>query len=244
MFNFRSGTALAVQQDQYIAAILGGNILSEAQVRDLENNLWVSTAAKMSPCNLVIRQYALIDLSRGNAGYGDKILNQMSLLSYRNPDKFCIWAEGYSYFQYTMAILRPWMVKYAATINPQIKSIVDRVREGFIATSYIRNGVKYPAPLGDVRDEPLRPEDQIELLPINMTISNMTYTLEGDQIRYNIKGRPIGFNTHIPKDDSVVIVKNGIPQGFHFYEGYDKKYKNSWAEYLDTFSIKRLRSIP
>lgn len=247
MFNFKNGTALAVQQDQYLQKYLAGEKLNSKEICDMEQNLWVATASKLSPCNLVIRQWALIDLFKESAKHKEGIRKMMDILSYEESGNYRIFAESYSYFGYTMDVLKLWIVKFESFCDiADIKSIIDKINQGFIITSYPRNGMWYPAPFGDLRDIPLKPDLQIPHEMKTMTISNVTFNYtELDNIAwYSIKGQPIGCNTHIPKNNSIIKIQNGIPVDFKFYVGYDKKYKNSWEEYLDTFDPKRILSIP
>lgn len=242
MFSFKAGTALAIQQDQGITTLLSGGTIPASQITEMENNAWVAAASKMAPGNLVIRQYALIDLAKGVMTNKDKIVNQLNLLTYKEIGPYLIWAEGYSYFRYTLDILNVWVSKFSQS---DVQDTINKVRGGFQLTAYDgSNGLKYPAPFGDLRNEPLRPEDQINWKQSSTTVTNVSCSVEAGGTRYFIRGQPIGLNTHIPKDDSSVFVMGGIPAGFKFYEGYNKKYKNSFAEWLDTYSIKRLRSIP
>jgi hypothetical protein len=146
-----------------------------------------------------------------------------------------------------MDVLKLWVEKFEQIEDiSAIIDIIDKINQGFIVTSYPRNGVLYPAPFGDLRDIPLKPDLQIPHEMKTLAISNVifNYVALDDMIWYSIKGRPIGCNTHIPKNNSVIKLQKGIPVDFKFYEGYDKKYKNSWEEYKDTFDLKRLLSIP
>lgn len=247
MFNFKSGTALAVQQDQYIPILTGGGALSAAQISEMEKDLWVIAAVQLAPSNLVIRQYCLIDLAKGTPYNRDLILRMMSILTYKNSGNYLAWGEGYSYFNYTMNALKPWISKFEATVvKSPIVEIVDKVKKGFIATSYLRGKKWYPAPIGDTRDEPLSQELQVDHERVTMTISNVGFNYNPDTgvTWYNIAGRPIGFNVHLPKDNYMVVIDKGMPAGFKFYEGYDKKYKSVWAELRDTYSYQRLKSFP
>lgn len=247
MFNFKNGTALAVQQDQYIQKYLAGGKLTAKEICDMEQNMWVATASKIAPCNLVIRQWALIDLFKESAKHKDAILKLMNILTYRQTGDYKLWVEGYSYFGYTMDVLKLWVEKFESFCDiTDIKSTIDKINQGFIVTSYPRNGVLYPAPFGDLRDIPLKPDLQIPHEMKTLAISNVVfnYAALDDMVWYSIKGQPIGCNTHIPKNNSVVKIQKGTPVDFKFYEGYDKKYKNSWEEYKDTFDPKRILSIP
>jgi len=242
MFSFKNGTALAIQQDEYIKLYRAGGDLSNKQISDMEQNLWVATASKTAPNNLVVRQWALIDLFKKTPGHKDSIIKMIDLLSYKELGPYRIWAEGYSYFGYTMDILGEWVAKFPG--QDTLSVILNKIEEGFVVTSYIRNGVWFPAPFGDLRNEPLKSNSNHPVK--NVTISNITFNIDGDtgQIGYSIKGKPLGLNNHIPKDNYTTVIQNGVPAGFKFYEGYDKKYKNSWEEFRDTFDIKRINSIP
>lgn len=247
MFNFKTGTALAVQQDQYIQKYLAGEKLSPKEISDMEQNLWVATASILAPGNLVIRQWALIDLFKGSAQHVNAIFKMMDTLTYKEKGNYRLWAEGYGYFGYTRDVLDLWVTKFEYIEDlSAIINIIDKVNQGSIATSYLRNGIWYPAPYGDLRDIPLKPDLQIPHEMKTVAISNvvLNYAATDDLVWYSIKGRPIGCNTHIPKDNAIIKIQKGIPVGFKFYEGYDKKYKNSWEEYKDTFDPKRLKSIP
>jgi hypothetical protein len=256
MFNFKNGTALAVQQDQYIQKYLAGEKLNSKEICDMEQNLWVAAASKLSPCNLVIRQWALIDLFKESAKHKENIRKMMDILTYKEKEGYDIYekgedykifAESYSYFGYTMDVLKLWIEKFESFCDiTDIKGTIDKINQGFIVTSYPRNGIWYPAPFGDLRDIPLKPDLQISHEMNTLAISNIifNYAALDDLVWYSIKGQPIGCNTHIPKNNSVIRIQNGIPVDFKFYEGYDKKYKNSWEEYKDTFDPKRLMSIP
>lgn len=247
MFNFRNGTALAVQQDMYLQKYLAGGKLTSGEISDMEQNLWVATASKMAPGNLVIRQWALIDLFKRSAKSKDKILRAMDILTYKSSTRYKIWAEGYSYYGYTMDILKVWVEQFKSTYNLSVViDFIDKINQGFVATSYLRDGVWYPAPVGDLRDSPLSPDLQIPHDMKTVAVGNVIFNYVENEglVWYSVKGQPIGCNTHIPKDNYTVRVIGGIPMHFKFYEGYDKKYKSPWDELLDTFDIKRLRSIP
>lgn len=245
MINFKFGTNLAVQQDNYIQIYTNGGSLTQKQISDMEQNLWVSTASKLAPNNLVVRQWCLIDLFKGIPTNAARITNLMDVLTYRNPGEYRIHAEGYSYYNYIRNILDLWMSKFQDLVDLEsIKQIINKTNQGFIMTSYYRQGCWYPAPFGDLRDEPLSNELQLRHpFSEKITVSNITLNNNGNRIWYDIVGKPIGLNTHIPVNNSTVDIVNEIPSPFKFYEGYDKKYKNAWEEYKDTYNIKRLRSI-
>ena len=248
MFNFKNGTALAVQQDQYLQLYTSGGKLSSLQIRDMEQNLWVATASKLAPGNLVIRQWALLDLFNGLPEHTRNIMKAMDILAFKGiNDTYRLWAEGYSYFCYTMDILELWLSRFENGFDISIiKGMTEEIKQGFIKTSYLRNGVWYPAPFGDLRDSPLKSDLQIKHDIETKAVSNVTlnYISSENRVWYFIKGHPIGLNTHIPKNDSTITLVNGYPMNFKFYEGYNKKYKNSREEFKDTFDPKRLASIP
>lgn len=247
MFNLKNSTALAVQQDGYIALLNEGGTLSEKQIKDMQDNLWVATANKLAPGNLVVRQYCLIDLAKKAPINKDKIFRLVNLLTYNEPGGYKTWAEGYSYFMYTMMMLGPWIAKFEATNDLTVlKKQIQSVKDGYVVTSYLRNGAWYPAPVGDTRDGPMDKELQVTHSYTSIEVSSINFNFDADSgnIEYNIAGKPVGLNVHIPKDDYTVVVREGVPIGFHFYEGYNKKYKSSWEELKDTFSPKRLKSIP
>lgn len=247
MVNFKNSTALARQQDEYINIYKSGGHISDSQINDMEYNAWVATAAKMAPGNLVARQWALVDLFKNSAAHRGAILNIVNTLSYKQVGAYRLWAEGYSYFNYTMDVIKPWIEKFQGSHDlSDLKNIIQNIEQGFIITSYSRNGVWYPAPYGDLRNEPLAPELQQdhELKTVRVTEVIFNYLASEKRIWYSITGRPIGLNTHIPKNDSTITIVNGVPANFRFYTGYQNKYKNTWEEYMDTYHIKRLKSIP
>lgn len=236
--NFKNGTALAKQQDEYLKRYLNGGFFSKKEINEMENNLWVKTAYKLAPSNLVVRHYALIDLMIKSPQHVEQILNQMKTLTYNSKSELKLWAEGYSYYNYTNDVLDEWCklfsrVAYESGIN-NLKYQIDK---GFIATAYKKKGVLYPALFGDLRNEPLCPYLQVDRTPKSITINNveMHYEELTQTYIYIVKGKPIGFNTHIPKDNSISSVVFGEVTGFKFYEGYDKKYKNKLEELIDTF---------
>lgn len=247
MFNFRNGTALAVQQDMYLQKYLAGGRLTSREIYDMEQNLWVATASVLAPGNLVIRQWALIDLFKGSAKSMIRILELMDILTYKTTNGYKIWSEGYSYYSYTMDVLKVWVERFRSIYDLSV--IIDfiyKIDQGFIVTSYFRDGLWYPAPVGDLRDFPLSSDLQIPHVMRTILVGNVIFNYVENEglIWYSIKGRPLGCNTHIPKDDYTVRIIGGIPLYFKFYEGYNKKYKSSWDEFRDTFDVKRLRSIP
>lgn len=235
-FDFGNTTDLAIMQDKLIEEYKNGSRkITAEQMFSLENNPWVAMANKLAPNNLVIRQYCLIDLFKGNPGRINAISKLLKILSYDSK----IWAEGYTYWLYTRMALDLWMEAFK---NETIKAFIDGINLGFLRTSYFRAKKWYPALFGDLRNSVL--EDQTNHVPVPAIVGPVNFQVRDNAFVYVIKAMPLGLNTHIPKDDYTVFVKEGPPIDFKFYEGYNKKYKNKAEELIDTFHIKRIRSIP
>jgi hypothetical protein len=245
-FSFGNGTIVAVTQENLFQRYKTGQTIPAQEISGLENILWVNLAVTFAPCNLVIRQWCLLDLLKNTLRNKDNVASMINRLSYQgSASPFRIWAEGYSYWQYSRLILDAWVVKFGNTTDMTgIKRIIEEIDLGFVETAYLRAGVWYPAPFGDLRDVPLDPPLQINHTTTSKTIKTVSVTtLAGGDIKYVIKGRPIGLNTHIPKEDSTITVTNGVPHGFKFYTGYDKKYNNKLDEMIDTFNMRRVFAI-
>lgn len=240
MINFCTGQSLVVLQNQYLNLYATNNTITESQIRDLEQNLWIQAATKLAPSNICIRQFCIIDLFRNSPIHLNAIKNQLHILTYKNDNEYRIWAEGYSYYEYTRQILCIWLDKFPCD---SISATLLAIDKGFKATAYERNGLIYPAPYGDVRDIPLRDDLQSQIYPANTIVDTITMLPENNQIHYMFRGKPIGLNTHIPLNDYAVTMQNGIPINFKFYSGYQNKYKNSFDEYKDTYNPKRIKSI-
>lgn len=231
--NVEYGTELAQKQDQLIHRYISDDPIQQHEIKSLENNAWFIMADSIAPSNLVVRQYCLIDVLNKSPNNVNKILTLMYKLSYGGQ----IWAEGYSYWQYTLRGLELWLSELANVMKTSdlliFVNLVNGIEEGFIKTAYIRNDVWYPAPFGDVRDEPLSVRFQNKCSNINFVQhSIITMKVDSNKVHYTIKGKAIGLNTHVPNDTFYVEVINGIPN-YKFYEGYDKKYKNNIEEIKD-----------
>lgn len=240
--NFKNGTALAVQQDGYLKRYLNGGKFSKKEISEMKDNYWVKTASILAPSNLVVRQYALIDIMNRYPTYTEPILKQLKTLTYNTKDNLKLWAEGYSYFCYTRDILDEWCKLFSKNAY-DINKLIEQVDDGFLETSYVRKGLLYPALFGDLRDEPLRPHLQNRIrrsdIPNPIEIVNVFKGHETvlDSVVYIVEGKPIGLNSHIPKDDSISFVIKDEVVNFKFYEGYDKKYKNKMEEIGDSVNI-------
>ena len=90
MFNFQSGTELAIFQDQLIAKYNNGDLkLNASDIDKLYHNTWVDMATVMAPCNLVIRHLCLQDLFAKGRYNESKILSQINIIG-----KNDIWIEA------------------------------------------------------------------------------------------------------------------------------------------------------
>lgn len=243
-FGFGAGGRVASTQDAYFKVYLDSkgkpepNYASRA-ISTLTADPWVIIASKVSPGNLVVRQWALIDLFRGEAQSVVKIQNMISLVSYGNM----IWAEGYSYWQYTKAILDIWVERFKNTTNlNNIVSIMTQIDSNFVQTAYKKGNVWYPAPFGDLYLVPLESKLQVNHNLQSRTVSIVNMVVAGTKVTYGVTGRPIGLNVHIPVDNSIVVVNNGQASGFKFYTGYGNKYQNNFAETADVLNLKRIES--
>jgi hypothetical protein len=241
-FNFENSTALARHQTELLNKYKNHEAVSDSEIKSLENNLWVKSAVKLAPGNLVVRQWCLIDLLRNNPAHARDIHRLTGCLSYNKQ----LWAEGYSYFLYTREILDVWVDAFPTAITtPNIKEILSLIDMGFMRTAYKRDVSWYPVPFGDVRDQPLDSQlqakcDSIAHEPCTAGPVTMVY---GESPEYNVVGQPIGMNTHIPKDNYTIQVVYGIPYGYVFYTGYENKYKNKEEEARDLLDPKRLNTI-
>ena len=231
--NFESGTPLAFFQDKLIKQAIQDKsyFLNEEDFRRLNTNMWVTLAGRIAPNNLVIRHLCLQDIFNGKREHLDEINRLFNLLA-----PYRLWLEGYSYWLYSKYILMEWGEKYHPTLINQIK----QVDENFAKTSYRgHDGLLYPAPFGDLRLQHLEeallniiPEDGVNIFPVCRM-----------GITYKIKAAPLGGNTHTPIKNDLLLIKEGLPEGFKFYEGYDKKYKNGFEEFLDLIRPRRLISM-
>ena len=274
MWNFSfDTTAIATLQESYEAIYKKGGTITAEQLSDLKKYVWITLAGKLAPSNLVIRQWCLIDLFSNSPDHAKKIERMIDLLSYKKDDNgMRIWAEGGTYFSYTMDILQLWLDKFPITVSlsepkstpslslttiyyiQQITGLLDKIRKGIAETAYWSNGAWCVAPFGDVRPGPMSNlQTGIDLQNIQqqpeVTISVISRIgssragLNAAYIPYTLKAKPIRMNLHIPKDDLTVSVVDGIPIKFKFYSGWSDKYKSTWAEICDMLSPKRLLSF-
>ena len=73
---FETGSTLADFQDDKFKDYLEGGAATKEEMRRLERNLWVRTADKLAPGNLVVRHYCLIDLLSGKPRHERRIFDQ------------------------------------------------------------------------------------------------------------------------------------------------------------------------
>lgn len=230
MINFEQGRNLANRQQRVFEDLdspLKNDVLS------LRGNLWIRTAIKLAPSNLVVRHFCLLDMISRKPESISIITNQLVILA---PD---LWIEGYSYWVYTKPFLKEYIdrVNLSNADKEYIKSIVKMVDQHFIDTAYPdANGSLKPAPFGDLRDTYLQ-----GLTGTPKQNTNLAFLRKEGKVYY-INNYPIGFNTHTPKESKVTVV-NGFCYGFSFYTGYENKYPNKSAELADTFSPKRILSL-
>ncbi len=232
-------TELAKLQDEVIYKIIYGNNPSSKNIKKLKRNLWVKIAEKTAPNNLVVRNFCILALVN-EIPYWEARRKILSIIEKLSGN--CLWKEGYSYWRYTKPILQ----KFAFTFDyKSIQSHIYVVDKYFQKTSYIKNGYLYPAPFGDVRDEPL--EQSLQNYSVDLTKREgcgwMWREQKAGNLYYYICPATVGFNTHCPsknikimiRPDNIYFCENKIWKVYKFYQGYDKKYKNKWEAFKDTF---------
>jgi len=229
--NFQYGSSLAKFQDDLFAKYVNNQPITDDERAKLINNVWVDVAQFSAPSNLIVRQYCLADLVLKMDSMRE-IIKLIQMIAYFDGDNYALWAEGYSYWGYTKSFL-------VAREVP--RAILDNVDKNFQKTAYLRNGVMYPAPFGDLWDSPL--EDGLQDQSMIAADTEITPIVKHN-LSYSVRNKPRGCNTHVPDEDSQVIIVEGIPRPFRWYEGYDKKYRTKWEEIKDTLAFKRLKSIP
>jgi hypothetical protein len=237
--NFMWDGALADFQDKLFDQYQNGLKISDQDLKDLKNNKAVSIAKFLAPCNLVVRHYCLIDLIEGKDNHKDEIEDQCELLSGFPCSR--LWQEGYSYYCYTKKFLTVYCQKFS---NKFLSSLIEVIDTNFRKTSYERNGVSYPVPLGDIWDSPLeeslqQPKQKAGVDPFVRICHPI----------YRIRTKALWFNLHTETADKIYNVETGIPvdmktmKPFKFYTGYKNKYPTKWSELKAILNIKRLLSF-
>lgn len=238
-------TNLASDQQAKTSLYKANKGISTYELTKMKIDPWILAAEKVAPNNLVIRQLALIDIFSNSPANKSRIQTLLDTLSYKsNSDQYRIWAEGYSYWEYTKIILKDWITKFTSvTSMTYINSVVTKIDQGFVITAYLRAGVWYPAPFGDLRNDPLDSSLQQAHTISSISIANVALIKSGNSISYSVTGRPIGLNTHIPVNNYVSAIVNGVPNNFRFYTGYSAKYRSMVEELADTFNPNRLKTV-
>jgi len=220
--------------------------IDKRTIRTLKINYWVRTAEKLAPGNLIIRQYCLIDLFEDKPCHKAKIRKLVNTIS-GGPGKYRTWAESYTYFLYTQMMLDPWVKRFS---DDSVKSMIREIKMGFAYTAYERSTfLRYPAPFGDLWEVPLDSETSVMASSMcdpdnDVEVKNIKRYKKDGLVTYNIAPMPMGLNGHCEKQRHEWVIRAGIPDGFKFYDGYDKKYKNQKAEWTDLLDPRRLFTIP
>ena len=248
MFNLDSGCVLADFQQETFDALVAGKPIPAGTLPRLRGNLWVRLAERIAPCNLVVRHYCLEDLISGKTDHYYDILDLVGKITYSDTG---LWAEGYSYWQY----VKPFILQYQYDLHKLFAGFITNIDFCFQRTAYLRDGVMYPAPYGDLRDVPLEPalqdtskmQENVNIFPVRKT------TCSGIP-NYCITAAPVGCNTHAPKVDSNIAIADGKPYPFTFYAddgstpAYIAKYSvngkfSRWKELLDVLAWKRIKTL-
>jgi len=227
--NFESGSSLADFQDRLFKQYAAGeHAISKSDSKRLYENMWVPAARKMGPNNLVLRHWCLQALFNCTSKSITEITELFKVLT---PG---LYAEGYSYWLYTKPFLLAWSKEYYQAMGGWVKSVDKK----FVETAYIgTHGLLYPAPFGDLRKEPL--EDVLQKMGESEEVVEITPVSKKGQT-YTISPYPLGGNTHVPVKKAVIKIRGTVPEGFKFYEGYDKKYSSGIEEFMDIIKPVRL----
>jgi len=238
---YEYGSKLAQFQDMLITKVKAGGSITREETLRLMNNSWIDWAAKTAPNNLVVRQWCLIDISNGSETNKARIEKICDTLAYVGRTASPIWAEGYSYWRYTREALDLYVARFN---NVFVTNFITVVEQNFMMTGYIRNNMLYPAPFGDLRDQPIVGNPSVYLK------DNFAGPVQKKGDYYDVASWPLGFNAHIPSAPYKIQIINGLPyvmtssgtKPFTWYQGYDKKYDSKWAELWDQFNWNRIKS--
>ncbi len=167
-----------------------------------------------------------------------------------NPSTPMLWAEGYSYWLYTREVLQmvckledSWIGDYR-----NLRKIVDKIDDGFTMLSIQAHGKWRPPVFGDCKDIVTKPLNS-SLLGTLISAGNTKFMdcLLVDIIAHDgyfemaSKPHRVHGNTHTQgKFEVSYISTHDMSEEitFKFYEGYDKKYKTRFHEWVDI--IKRM----
>jgi len=234
---FIAGYPLGELQERIERSIREGSMPSEKDLHILHHNWWVKLAFHLAPNNLVLRNLCLQALITSNSEkYSKKIYRTFTNLAYYRKNSEPLWAESYSYWGYSKHLLKMFINKFNFL---SWNKIYDRIEKNFAISSYEHRGFLYPAPFGDLWEGNKVDIQDFSIMEIVCSMGNMSkYDTE-----YRFEAWPVGLNCHCLKSFKKIEIKDGIPVGFKFYEGYDKKYKNKFCELADMFDIRRIISI-
>jgi hypothetical protein len=249
--NFLWDGALADVQDRVFASLSSGLAPAESDIKQIKSNWLISIASYLSPCNLTVRHYCLLDLLSGKPNHQEKIESQCDLLS---NDPYAelttagnrLWIEGYCYWGYTKSFLLAYCHKFNPPWLPILLNILD---DNFRKTSYERNGISYPAPFGDIYDIPL--EDSLQQ-PKGQSEHGWIGPVRKSLPAIRVHTKVLRFNLHTNNLDTCYDVTSGIPidmqtnKPFQFYAGYKEKYPTlgsqikallSWSRFISLFTF-------
>jgi hypothetical protein len=235
---FVSGYALGALQERLESCLREGSTPSEQDLHILHNNWWVRLAFYLAPNNLVLRNLCLQALLTGNPEpYSEKIYRTFINLAYYHRHSEPLWAESYSYWGYSKCLLKMFIDKFQKI---SWISLFERIEENFAVSSYVYKDFLYAAPFGD-----LWSDSKVYLQDLNLmkTVCSVGHLTKQENNVYRFRAWPVGLNCHCLKSGKKIEIRDGIPVGFKFYEGYNRKYKNKLCELLDMFDIRRVISI-
>jgi hypothetical protein len=237
--NFINDGELADKQESLLDKYVKNEKISENEIISLEKNMWVKTADFLSPCNLVIRHYCLIDLLRKCPKRSIGINNQL-----KNLAPYEIFLEGYSYWLYTKRFLSEYIKKFSDDL---ISYYIKRIDGNFLKTCYMVDDIRYPAPFGDLRHTPL--EDFLQKDTSSISDEITLGTITKIKSKYIINPSIVGLNLHVPSNKKEYLVIDGkvidkaTNKEFKWYTGYKDKYPTKFHELKDLLRLKRLLSI-
>jgi hypothetical protein len=240
--NFLWNGALADLQDRVFIALSSGLAPAESDITKIKSNWLIGIASYLSPCNLTVRHYCLLDLLSGKSTHQEKIESQCDLLSGEPCNR--LWIESYCYWGYTKPFLHAYCHKFNPPWLPILLNIIDN---NFRKTSYERNnGISYPAPFGDIYDIPL--EDSLQQ-PKESGEQGWIGPVRKSLPAIRIRTKVLRFNLHTNNLDTCYDVTSGIPidlqtnKPFQFYAGYKAKYPTLWSQIKVLLSLSRFISL-
>lgn len=243
---FIYGTKLAELQDRLFQKLCKGEVVSQEDIDNVNKNVWVSISYRIAPSNLVIRNQILSILLSNSDEYKSKKITRLNKALWLLFGKDILWQEGYSYWLYT----KPFIERYAKSLediyldSTSIRYLISTCDENFCRAGYTRQGVLYPPPFGDLRDQPIEECFQ-DRYPMK---SYRAFPVEKSNRLYNIQSFPLGLNLHTSHTPLLRYNDNGVPlevstgKPIKWYEGYPSKYPHFYSELLDMLKLSRLKS--